>query len=91
MVLFRSIERTVRYLPVVMPAGDLEDEERSAIEAMEHVAEQTERGVFPRAPTACMTYGRPCEFMIECYPHRARMIQSVAEEKQEEGGSNGEG
>lgn len=84
-----TTERTVRYLPVVLDAADLADEKRSAIDALHMVHERTQCGEYPRNPNACMSWGRPCEFLAECYPHRARMVEIVKSEAEQGGNENG--
>lgn len=75
-----TVERTVRYLPVVLDEADLADEKQSAIAVLADVSRRTKAGEYPCNPLACVSWGRPCEFLPECYPQRARVLSSVKEE-----------
>lgn len=71
---FPVAERTVRHLPIVIGPEALAEEKASAIETVGAVAERVARDDWSRNPAACQAWNRPCEFLGECYPERARAL-----------------
>lgn len=72
-----QVERVVKYLPVIIGEDDLQAEKYSALATVQDVVERTRAGSYPRNPLACTSWGRPCEFLGECYPERLKAIEAV--------------
>lgn len=72
-----AIERTVRYLPVVLDEADLHAEKMSSMVVLADVARRAAAGEYPRNPLACTSWLRACEFLSECYPERFRVASAV--------------
>jgi hypothetical protein len=67
--------REVRHLPIILDADELAAEADAARAAVRFIAAATERGDYPRNPTACSTWGEPCAFLAECMPGRASAVE----------------
>jgi len=68
--------RRVRYLPTIIPAEALAEESTLARETIVRVAQAAERGDYPRNPTACEQYNRPCAHLRSCMPWRASIVEA---------------
>jgi len=68
--------RRVRYLPTVIPAAALAEESALARETIVRVAQAAERGDYPRNPTACEQYNRPCAHLASCMPWRTSVVEA---------------
>lgn len=75
--------REVRHLPVYLPAEELAAEAEAARAAVRFIAAASERGDYPRNPTACSTWGEPCPFLAECMPGRASAVERAEAAKAE--------
>lgn len=80
---FPVAERTIRYLPIVLDEAALAEERESAIETVAAVRARVERDEWDRNPAACQAYGRPCDFIGECYPSRARALAAAKRDDSE--------
>jgi hypothetical protein len=71
-------QRDVRHLPLVIDARELLDEMTVAKTTLEAVHEQAELGNYPRNPTACYAWMRPCPHLAQCIPGRASAVERAA-------------
>lgn len=70
--------REVRHLPLVIDAREMLDEMTAARATLEAVHEQAELGNYPRNPTACYAWMRPCPHLSRCIPGRASAVEAAA-------------
>jgi hypothetical protein len=73
--------RKVKHLRVYLEPADAAAEAECAASTIMHVDDMATAGNFPRNPTACAEWGRSCEFMRECMPHRASAAERAAAAK----------
>lgn len=83
--------REVRHLPLVIESRELIDEMAAARSVLEHVHERAELGDFPRNPTACYAWMRPCPHLGRCIPGRASAVERAEAMKIAGSGDNAEG
>lgn len=84
--------REVRHLPLVIEPRELIDEMAAARSVLEHVHERAELGDYPRNPTACYAWMRPCPHLGRCIPGRASAVERAEATKiAGSGGDNAEG
>lgn len=73
--------REVRHLPVIIDADEMRGEVAVARETVRHVASRVRVGDYPRNPTACFEWSRPCPYMGACQPHRASAVERAEAER----------
>lgn len=83
--------REVRHLPLVIEPRELVDEMAAARSVLMHVDEQATLGNFPRNPTACYAWMRPCPHLGRCIPGRASAVERAEASKIAGSGDNAEG
>ena len=79
--------REVRHLPLVIESRELVDEMAAARSVLMHVDEQASLGNYPRNPTACYAWMRPCPHLGRCIPGRASAVERAAAARAAEGGT----
>lgn len=84
--------REVRHLPLVIESRELVDEMAAARSVLMSVDEQASLGNYPRNPTACYAWMRPCPHLGRCIPGRASAVERAAAMRADgSGGDNAEG
>jgi RecB family exonuclease len=83
--------REVRHLPLIIESRELVDEMAAARSVLEHVHERAELGDYPRNPTACYAWMRPCPHLGRCIPGRASAVERSEAMKIAVSGDNAEG
>lgn len=79
--------REVRHLPLVIESRELVDEMAAARSVLLSVDEQATAGNYPRNPTACYAWMRPCPHLSRCIPGRASAVERAAAARAAEGGT----